>query len=184
MDGEVIGEIVQEAEEEAARLAEVLGSISARIEVDAEYDFENVDAPEMMKLRGALYAGQEMMTAGMADLIKAGVDKDQRLQFVLGVWQLGAEAAVIQTIAKVEAWLEERDLPVVSLYPVRSSNIAAMGWRGDPGSEPVAVVEFRHGGLYEYQGVTQSVFQEWWDAPSQGVYLAQEIKGVFEFRRL
>lgn len=158
----------------------------AGISVEIEVDFtpeEGVSLASVMRMRGAVASASQMMKGGMADLAR-GANLDGHLEFAFGLFTMGGELLLDAVGVSLNDHLEAAGAPVCSLYPVESSNIAAMGWVGDPGSTPVAVVEFTNGSLYEYQGVGNALFSEWWDAPSKGRFLAAEIKDNFEFRRL
>lgn len=65
------------------------------------------------------------------------------------------------------------------MQPVRSSNVAAVGYE-----DGVLYVEFLNGGTYAYDGVDESTYQALAAAPSPGSYLAKNIKGRFEGRRV
>jgi KTSC domain-containing protein len=65
--------------------------------------------------------------------------------------------------------------------PVSSSNLASVGY-DDAGQ--VLEVEFRHGGVYQYTGVSAAVFGEFLAADSLGGYLARSIKPRYPFRRV
>lgn len=60
--------------------------------------------------------------------------------------------------------------------PVESSNIAAVGYDAD---EQVLEVEFRSGGVYQYHGVPENVFQQLLYASSKGRFFHQNIKGRY-----
>ena len=64
---------------------------------------------------------------------------------------------------------------------VSSDNIVSIGW--DAGSE-VLEVEFKRGAVYQYERVPQSVFNGLMGASSHGGYLADRVKGVYEYRRV
>lgn len=136
--------------------------------------------PELMLMRGALRSTQDMMDGGMADLFGAmGATGEDRMRAMLSVWTLGGRLTVSTLIDIIDASLEERGVPVVSLVEVESSNLAALGWADDQ-----AVVLFQNGGLYAYAGVPEEVFQEWWEAPSRGVFLSERIKDKYEYMKV
>jgi hypothetical protein len=62
-----------------------------------------------------------------------------------------------------------------------SSNIAR--WSYDASSK-ILRVEFRNGRIYEYLGVPRDVADEGEAAPSAGTWLAESVKGRFEYRRV
>jgi hypothetical protein len=57
--------------------------------------------------------------------------------------------------------------------PVSSSNLASVGY--DP-SSAVLEVEFNHGGIYQYNGVPEEIYQSLMSAGSHGTYFDQFIK--------
>ncbi len=59
---------------------------------------------------------------------------------------------------------------------VRSKDIAIIGY--DPTSSLLEVA-FRHGGVYEYQGVPAPVYEGLMAAPSHGTYFNQKIKDQY-----
>ena len=65
--------------------------------------------------------------------------------------------------------------------PVSSSNLASVGY-DEVGQ--VLEVEFRHGGIYQYSGVSAEVFSELLAAASLGGFLAKNIKPRYPFRRV
>jgi len=62
--------------------------------------------------------------------------------------------------------------------PVSSSSIASIGY--DP-EIPALEVEYRQGGIYRYQGVSQGVFEQLMNAPSKGTFINQQIKKFYAF---
>jgi hypothetical protein len=58
-------------------------------------------------------------------------------------------------------------------FPVESSNLASVGY--DPESA-VLEIEFKSGGIYEYSGVPQSVYDGLMNAASKGKYFYRYIK--------
>ncbi|WP_149088096.1 KTSC domain-containing protein [Pseudomonas prosekii] len=65
--------------------------------------------------------------------------------------------------------------------PVSSSNVESVGY--DEDSETLEV-EFKNGTLYQYFDVPQSAFNGLVNADSVGVYLAENIKGVYRYSRV
>lgn len=57
--------------------------------------------------------------------------------------------------------------------PVTSSNLASVGY--EPASATLEV-EFRHGGLYQYQGVPEDIYNGLMSAGSPGSYFDQNVK--------
>ena len=45
----------------------------------------------------------------------------------------------------------------------------------------VLVIEFKHGGIYDYYDVPQTVFEEMSNASSAGEYYNANVKGVYRF---
>jgi hypothetical protein len=72
---------------------------------------------------------------------------------------------------------------MVRLMPATplSSNIES--WEYDSGRKILRVV-FRSGAVYEYEGVPADVAEEGEDAPSAGAWLAELVKGRYEYRRV
>lgn len=169
-------------------VAEALDLFGFEIEVGLELTVsaEVADAaPAAMRLRGALVSVLPMMEGGLQDLLH-GADLDEVMASALGTWGVGGRMVIDSSLEAVDDWLVDHGLPTVSLYPVTSSNLEAMGW-ADPNDEDepsVAVVLFKNGTMYAYDGVPEKVFHEWWSADSQGAYLNTEIKGAFPYRQL
>ena len=67
----------------------------------------------------------------------------------------------------------------MSLNPVSSSNVAAIGW-----SDGVLHVRFHGGRLYEYVGVPSDVFDAFMSAPSKGRFLHWRIARQYHYIRL
>lgn len=59
----------------------------------------------------------------------------------------------------------------VALTPVKSSNIAKLGW-----NDGVLHVEFSNGGLFSYAGVTNQAYNELMAAKSIGSHFAKHIR--------
>ncbi|MBI1979887.1 MAG: KTSC domain-containing protein [Elusimicrobia bacterium] len=57
--------------------------------------------------------------------------------------------------------------------PVQSSNLASVGY--DPTNSTLEV-EFRHGGIFQYFGVPQYVYDGLLSASSKGTYFDQHVK--------
>ncbi len=69
----------------------------------------------------------------------------------------------------------------MSRIPVRSSNIAAIGYSAD--SETLEV-EFLDGSVYQYFHVPKERHTGIMSAESHGKYLARYIKGVFKYEEV
>ena len=59
---------------------------------------------------------------------------------------------------------------------VSSSNIASIGY--DPKSQTLEI-EFHSGGIYQYYGVSQTLYEDLMSASSHGSYFHQHIKGRY-----
>lgn len=67
----------------------------------------------------------------------------------------------------------------VSLTPVKSSNIAKLGWH-----DGVLHVEFSNGGLFSYAGVDNATYQQLLAAKSVGKHFGQYIRPKFKGTKL
>ncbi|MEU3198815.1 KTSC domain-containing protein [Streptomyces sp. NPDC006996] len=65
--------------------------------------------------------------------------------------------------------------------PVASSNVASVGYAAE-GS--ILEVGFTSGTVYQYYGVSHSVYTAFLSAPSKGRYHARFIKDQYPFRRV
>ncbi len=65
--------------------------------------------------------------------------------------------------------------------PVKSSNISSIGYDEDSNT---LEIEFHNGAVYQYFDVPFSVYDDLMGADSQGIYLAQNIKGKYRFVRV
>jgi hypothetical protein len=65
--------------------------------------------------------------------------------------------------------------------PVSSSSISAVGYDFDSST---LEIEFLNGGVYQYFGVPESVYQRLMSAASKGSYLADRIKDRYPYRRV
>jgi hypothetical protein len=65
--------------------------------------------------------------------------------------------------------------------PVRSSNIRSVGY--DPGSRRLEV-EFLSGGIYQYSGVPESVYQQFIRTASKGSYFHSHIKDRYPWSQV
>jgi KTSC domain-containing protein len=61
-----------------------------------------------------------------------------------------------------------------------SSNIARFGY--DKANQ-VLIVEFKHGGTYNYYEVQEFVFEQMKTASSKGQFISQNIKGRYRYAR-
>ena len=64
---------------------------------------------------------------------------------------------------------------------VESSNIESIGY--DPDTETLEV-EFIKGGLYQYYGVPEHIYNELMSVSSHGGYLASNIKGTYSYSKV
>lgn len=71
--------------------------------------------------------------------------------------------------------------PKVNILPVKSSNIAGIGY--DPDSETMHV-KFSNGNTYQYMGVDNKVYDDLIKADSIGSQFASSIKSNFTGKRL
>lgn len=65
--------------------------------------------------------------------------------------------------------------------PVESSVITSVGYQA---ATETLEIEFRHGGIYLYMNVPQSVFEAFMTAPSKGSFFQGRIKDHFSFSRV
>ena len=65
--------------------------------------------------------------------------------------------------------------------PVTSSNISSVGYDKDT---QTLEIEFTNGGTYQYFGVEESKFTEFYDAQSLGHYFHNFIKGQYASKKL
>ncbi len=70
-------------------------------------------------------------------------------------------------------------LPV--LTPVSSSNVSAVGY--DAMTHRL-FVRFTTGSLYRYEGVTDSTYRAFLDAPSKGQFVWQHLRGQYPYFRV
>lgn len=64
---------------------------------------------------------------------------------------------------------------------VDSSNIESIGY--DAGSK-ILEVEFKNGGIYQYKGIPQKIYNELMEADSVGSFLHRLIKNVYGCERI
>lgn len=63
----------------------------------------------------------------------------------------------------------------------QSSNIKRVAWDK---SKLKLTVEFKSGGIYEYMGVPQKIYDGFKKAPSAGKYFWANIRNVYPYRRV
>jgi hypothetical protein len=64
---------------------------------------------------------------------------------------------------------------------VSSSNLRSVGYDT---STKTLEIEFNNGGIYQYDNVPQSVFQDLMNAASHGKYFNAHIKGVYPYTKI
>lgn len=62
---------------------------------------------------------------------------------------------------------------------VDSSNIYSIGWEDN-----ILEVEFRSGAVYEYEDVSEQVFDDFRDAESKGKFFWRNIRFAYNYRRI
>ena len=67
------------------------------------------------------------------------------------------------------------------MHSVRSSNVKAIGY--EEGSRTLTV-EFLDNSIYEYSGVSLSLYLQLDNADSKGGFLSAEIKGVYPYKKI
>jgi len=70
---------------------------------------------------------------------------------------------------------------IMNRNPVRSSNIRSVGYA--PASRTLEV-EFHSGGVYQYSGVSETVYQGFMRAASKGSYFHDHIKDRYPCRQV
>lgn len=66
-----------------------------------------------------------------------------------------------------------------ALTPVTSSNVEAVGWEAD-----TLRVRYKNGGVYDYRGVPERIFQELLAAESAGKFINSRVKNVYSFTKV
>lgn len=72
-------------------------------------------------------------------------------------------------------------MPMPEMYPVSSSNVAAVGF--DETSQ-IVYVQFLNGSTYAYKGVPEHEFENLRTASSVGSYLNRNFKNVYPYERV
>jgi len=57
-------------------------------------------------------------------------------------------------------------------------------WVGYEHSRQVLQVQFLAGGVYQYDGVPEYVYEAFLEADSHGLFFAENVKGRYPFRRI
>lgn len=64
---------------------------------------------------------------------------------------------------------------------VSSSNIASIGYDAD---NSILEIEFNNGGIYQYSGVPEGVYNGLISAGSHGTYFHNHIKDIYSFHKI
>jgi hypothetical protein len=64
---------------------------------------------------------------------------------------------------------------------VNSSNVSSVGYDAD---SQILEIEFNNGGVYQYSGVPESVYEGMMGADSKGKYFHANIKNAYPFSKL
>jgi len=73
----------------------------------------------------------------------------------------------------------------IEMKTCSSSNVAKIGWKGNPESDiGVLAVEFNGGGLYHYYDIPAHMFDEMLSADSVGRYINERIKNNYNFEKV
>lgn len=83
-------------------------------------------------------------------------------------------AALFAVVVSSRLRLNANNEKPMSLQPVRSSAIRAMGYDGR-----TLTVEFHTGRVYDHPNVPYEVFEELMQAPSKGRYYTRNIRGKY-----
>lgn len=67
----------------------------------------------------------------------------------------------------------------MNMIPVSSSNLRAVGYDGS-----TLRIQFRSGGVYDYLGVPNSIYNGLMNASSKGSYHAAHIKNAYPYRKV
>ena len=74
-----------------------------------------------------------------------------------------------------------KEINIMNMIAVSSSSIAFIGYDAE---HMTLRIQFREGGVYDYHGVPEMVYQQFISAPSKGRYYARFIKGRFNQQRI
>ncbi|KAB2308700.1 KTSC domain-containing protein [Betaproteobacteria bacterium SCN2] len=72
-------------------------------------------------------------------------------------------------------------MPMPEMYPVSSSNVAAVGFDA---TSQIVYVQFLNGSTYAYKGVPEHEFENLRTASSVGSYLNRNFKNVYPYERV
>jgi hypothetical protein len=76
---------------------------------------------------------------------------------------------------------ELEDIGDVRMYPVESSNLAAVGYNKDAFELTIA---FLDGSIYRYEAVPMEEYVDLMKADSKGEYFYTDIRLIYEFERI
>ncbi len=65
--------------------------------------------------------------------------------------------------------------------PVVSSNLRSIGYDA---AQRILEIEFRHGGIYQYSGITSTTYQGLMQATSHGAYFNRYIRDKYPTSRI
>lgn len=68
-----------------------------------------------------------------------------------------------------------RERVTIERHPVKSSNVVGYGYK-----DSVLEIEYNGGGVYQYSGVSESVYNKLCEAASAGSFVAKHIKGKYK----
>ena len=72
----------------------------------------------------------------------------------------------------------------VTMTPVSSSWIAALGWEGVRGKPGKVRMETKDGNVYEFFGVPWTFYRLWLESESHGRFYAKSIRGRYPEHRV
>lgn len=72
-------------------------------------------------------------------------------------------------------------MAIPEMYPVSSSNIAAVGYDTD---NQMVYVQFLNGSIYAYKGVHEHEFENLRTATSVGSYLNRNYKNIYPYEKM
>ena len=62
--------------------------------------------------------------------------------------------------------------------PVSSASVVSIGYAPEI---QALEIEYQHGGVYQYQGVSQDIYEQLMNAPSKGAFINKQIKPSYVF---
>lgn len=87
---------------------------------------------------------------------------------------IGRTAVKLNVVFRMSLWTMQR-------VQVKSGTLASVGYDY---SSSVLELEFRGGGVYQYHGVPEQIFQALMDAPSKGAFFNENISKVYQYIRV